>query len=212
MFKKLAAVLLFAAAVLAAGTATAATAAAGAENKYAEGRDYEIRSETRSATPEIREFFSFFCGHCFQMRESFEKVAGRLSKKAKFVPHPVEMIGGDMGRASVTGYLIAKNHGVEDLYTKELFDQLHVGGKYPEDLEFFTDLLRSLGLSTGQIKRDYRSFPIQGQLSAYNRMVLDLKIDAVPELVVNGKYLLKMDNIDTEQQLYDALNYLLDLP
>lgn len=205
MLKKLAEALFGVVLVLAAGCTTA-------ETQYAEGRDYEIRSETKSATPEIREFFSFFCGHCFQMRESFERVAGRLSDRAKFVPHPVELIGGDMGKDSVLGFLVAKNHGVEDLYTKELFDLLHVQGKYPEDGEFFADLLRSLGLSTSQIQRDYKSFPIQGQLSTYNRMVRQFNLEAVPELVVNGKYLLKMDNIDDEEQLYNALSYLLTLP
>lgn len=38
---------------------------------YKEGQDYEIRATNKTVEPEIREFFSFFCSHCFAMEKPF---------------------------------------------------------------------------------------------------------------------------------------------
>lgn len=40
---------------------------------YKEGLDYEIRATNKTVEPEIREFFSFFCSHCFAMEKPFLK-------------------------------------------------------------------------------------------------------------------------------------------
>lgn len=40
---------------------------------YKEGLDYEIRATNKTVEPEIREFFSFFCSHCFAMESLFLK-------------------------------------------------------------------------------------------------------------------------------------------
>ena len=40
---------------------------------YKEGLDYEIRATNKTVEPEIREFFSFFCSHCFAMEKPFSQ-------------------------------------------------------------------------------------------------------------------------------------------
>ena len=34
---------------------------------YVEGKDYKIVSQNKTVEPEVREFFSFFCTHCFSI-------------------------------------------------------------------------------------------------------------------------------------------------
>ena len=63
---------------------------------YKEGLDYEIRATNKTVEPEIREFFSFFCSHCFAMEKPFSQMAEFFKGKAKFIVNPVGLIGGDL--------------------------------------------------------------------------------------------------------------------
>ena len=35
------------------------------EPRFVEGRDYVVATQTRTEKNEIREFYSYWCGHCF---------------------------------------------------------------------------------------------------------------------------------------------------
>ena len=45
--------------------------AVAADAKYKEGVNYQVRAEKLTEVKEIREFFSFWCGHCFSLQETF---------------------------------------------------------------------------------------------------------------------------------------------
>ena len=42
---------------------------------YKLDKDYKIVSEKKTQTPEIREFFSFYCSHCYSMRKNFKEIS-----------------------------------------------------------------------------------------------------------------------------------------
>ena len=81
---------------------------------YKEGLDYEIRATNKTVEPEIREFFSFFCSHCFAMEKPFSQMAEFFKGKAKFIVNPVGLIGGDVGVESQKAYAVAINLEIED--------------------------------------------------------------------------------------------------
>ena len=79
---------------------------------YVEGKDYKIVSQNKTVEPEVREFFSFFCTHCFSMDETFQKLAKSLEGKAKYVLNPVGIIGGDIGVETQKAYAVGLNKGI----------------------------------------------------------------------------------------------------
>ena len=179
---------------------------------YKEGQDYEIRATNKTVEPEIREFFSFFCSHCFAMEKPFSQMAEFFKGKAKFVVNPVGLIGGDVGVESQKAYAVAINLEIEDELKEELFNRIHVKQDIPEDHDYFVELFESLGVPSEKYEQIYNSFVTQAKVAEYDRHTKEMKIDAVPEIVVNGKYLVKTDNLESIEDYEALVAYLLTLP
>ena len=179
---------------------------------YKEGLDYEIRATNKTVEPEIREFFSFFCSHCFAMEKPFSQMAEFFKGKAKFIVNPVGLIGGDLGVESQKAYAVAINLEIEDELKEELFNRIHVKQDIPEDHDYFAELFESLGVPSEKYEQIYNSFVTQAKVAEYDRHTKEMKIDAVPEIVVNGKYLVKTDNLESIEDYESIVSYLLTLP
>ena len=169
---------------------------------YKEGLDYEIRATNKTVEPEIREFFSFFCSHCFAMEKPFSQMAEFFKGKAKFIVNPVGLIGGDVGVESQKAYAVAINLEIEDELKEDI----------PEDHDYFAELFESLGVPSEKYEQIYNSFVTQAKVAEYDRHTKEMKIDAVPEIVVNGKYLVKTDNLESIEDYESIVSYLLTLP
>ena len=168
--------------------------------EYKQGSDYKIVTEHITTTPQIREFFSFFCSHCYALDPSFNEIKKAFAGKAEYIYNPVGVIGGD-----------ALNLGISEELREELFDRIHVKEKFPEGPEYFTDLFESLGVSRERYEQESKSFITAAKISEFDRYVKEYGIEAVPEIVVNGKYLAMTDNIDTAEQYIELIGYLLTL-
>ena len=179
---------------------------------YKEGLDYEIRATNKTVEPEIREFFSFFCSHCFAMEKPFSQMAEFFKGKAKFIVNPVGLIGGDVGVESQKAYAVAINLEIEEELKEELFNRIHVKQDIPEDHDYFAELFESLGVPSEKYEQIYNSFVTQAKVAEYDRHTKEMKIDAVPEIVVNGKYLVKTDNLESIEDYESIVSYLLTLP
>ena len=179
---------------------------------YKEGQDYEIRATNKTVEPEIREFFSFFCSHCFAMEKPFSQMAEFFKGKAKFIVNPVGLIGGDVGVESQKAYAVAINLEIENELKEELFNRIHVKQDIPEDHDYFVELFESLGVPSEKYEQIYNSFVTQAKVAEYDRHTKEMKIDAVPEIVVNGKYLVKTGNLESIEDYEALVAYLLTLP
>ena len=179
---------------------------------YKEGLDYEIRATNKTVEPEIIESFSFFCSHCFAMEKPFSQMAEFFKGKAKFIGNPVGLIGGDVGVESQKAYAVAINLEIEDELKEELFNRIHVKQDIPEDHDYFAELFESLGVPSEKYEQIYKSFVTQAKVAEYDRHTKEMKIDAVPEIVVNGKYLVKTDNLESIEDYESIVSYLLTLP
>ena len=181
--------------------------------QYEEGTHYKVRSETKSAQPEIREFFSFWCGHCFGLQPTFAKIEATYKDKATFVKNPVGLLGGMMGPESQRCFAAASLMGMEDEFTAALFDKMHVRNEIPHShadmVAFFGE---ELGIPEDRLERDYNAFPVAGMVASWDQAVDKYEINAVPELLVNGKYLAVMESVNGEDELIDLIGYLLTLP
>lgn len=179
--------------------------------EYKQGTDYKIVTEHITTTPQIREFFSFFCSHCYALDPSFNEIKKAFAGKAEYIYNPVGVIGGDVGVETQKAYAVALNLGIGEELREELFDRIHVKEKFPEGPEYFTDLFESLGVSKERYEQESKSFITAAKISEFDRYVKEYGIEAVPEIVVNGKYLAMTDNIDTAEQYIELIGYLLTL-
>lgn len=178
---------------------------------YQKDVDYVVVTQNRTTKPEIREYFSFFCSHCFALRPSFDQIKKAFTGKAEFVDNPVGIIGAEIGVETQIAYAIALNQGIEEQLKDDLFNRIHVKEETPQDHEYFVGVFEGLGVSRDKYEQDYSSFVTQAKVAEFDRLTKEYKIEAVPEIVVNGKYLAKTDNIDTPEDYIALINYLLTL-
>ena len=169
--------------------------------EYKQGSDYKIVTEHITTTPQIREFFSFFCSHCYALDPSFNEIKKAFAGKAEYIYNPVGVIGGDAGVETQKAYAVALNLGIGEELREELFERIHVKENYFE----------SLGVSRERYEQESKSFITAAKISEFDRYVKEYGIEAVPEIVVNGKYLAMTDNIDTAEQYIELIGYLLTL-
>ena len=179
--------------------------------EYKEGVNYKIVAPTATKNKEIREFFSFWCGHCYSLQPMFERIEEHFKGTASFERNPVSLLGGRMGAESQRGLAIAQLLKIEDLYVEDLFKQMHVDNKIPASHDDFVKLFESLGVPSQTFESEYNSFPVVGKITTWDKLTDAYQLDAVPEVVINGKYLTIMESVDTEAEFIDLIDYLLKL-
>lgn len=180
-----------------------------AETTYEEGVNYEVRTDKLTPTKEIREFFSFWCGHCYALQGDFERLKEAFPQAA-FERNPVSMLGGPMGPESQRALAVASNLGFEDIFVDYLFNEMHQKGNIPMSHADMVAIAVASGIPKTRFEQEYNTFPIIGKVAQYDRWGQDINIEAVPEILVNGKYLVTMESVDNVDQLIDLVGYLLN--
>lgn len=185
------------------------TASLAADAPYEEGVNYEVRTDKLTPYKEIREFFSFWCGHCFALQGDFDRIKDAFPN-AKFERNPVAMLGGPMGPESQRAIAVAQNLGFEDIFVNYLFTQMHQAGNIPMSHADMVAIAVGCGIPQTRFEQEYNSFPIIGKVAQFDRWGQDINIEAVPEILVNGKYLVTMESVENVEQMIDLIGYLLE--
>jgi thiol:disulfide interchange protein DsbA len=197
-------------------------------SKFVAGTHYEVVAETATTKPEVREFFSFFCGHCYRFEPLVQKLAKSLPAGIELEKNHVDFVQAaspDVQNAMIRGYLVGKAAGKGDEIASLIFHYIHeTRGSFTS-----TDDIRSLMLINNfdaqLFDSKFNSIPV---LSAAEQMKAQqthwsstpLPSDAktpvlagVPMLLVNGKYQVKLAALDAknlDKELAELVTYLLN--
>ncbi|OBP17218.1 protein-disulfide isomerase [Rheinheimera sp. SA_1] len=188
-------------------------------NKFVAGEHYEVVAEKSTSKPEIKEFFSFYCGHCF----AFEPFAHKLSKN---LPQGVELekvhvdflpaASPEMQAALSRAYVVGKNAGQGEQVAAMIFNYIH-----RQQATFTTDsdirnLLLVNDFDAATFDKNFNSMPVLSAAAKMKEHQLfwsqNRVLTGVPTLLVNGKYKLKFDKLDPENfdaELKELVSYLL---
>jgi thiol:disulfide interchange protein DsbA len=189
--------------------------------KYEEGTHYTVVSEQATKKPEVREFFSFYCGHCFKFEPFMASVKSKLAKDVKFEFNHVDFLGGAskvMQQTLSKAVVVAEQMGMEKKLMKAIFKYIHVQRAVftsekdirnvfvlnGADGEKFDKLMKSFGVNSKaklmKKKQDYYSK--SGGLTA------------VPSVIVNGRYRIEntaLNKENFEEDYNNLVKYLLTL-
>ncbi|MDO6620823.1 MULTISPECIES: thiol:disulfide interchange protein DsbA/DsbL [unclassified Shewanella] len=177
---------------------------------YKEGVHYTVINEgPATSKPEITEFFSFFCGHCYNFSKTVvPKIEATLPEGVAFNQAHVEFIGADMGVEMSRAFAIAHQLNVEKKVEPAIFAAIH------DKKQRFTNLndIRMVFIANGVDGKDFdaaaKSFMVNAQMSKMKRDTQNAKISGVPSLVVNGKYRVETGAIKSYDELLDIAYYL----
>ncbi len=201
MLKQLAAALML---FFAAGLAQA-QATAGVEYR-------ELATALPADTPgkiEIVEFFWYGCPHCYTFEPVVEPWVKKLPKDVHFrrIPAMFNEEWALGGRA----YYALEAIGELDRLHKALFDAVHTGARLKVANEAaLTEWLGKQGVDTKKFAAAYRSFSVEGKLTRAAQLTQAYKIEGVPAVAVDGKYVVVTDKIKSFEHLLEVTDYLIE--
>ncbi|MBX9447943.1 thiol:disulfide interchange protein DsbA [Dickeya chrysanthemi] len=165
---------------------------------FSDGKQFATLSKPAPQSPQVLEFFSFYCPHCYQFSQVYhipETIQKSLPADTKITKYHVDFLG-DFGKEMTQAWAVAIALGVEDKVSPLMFDAVQKTQtvKKPEDI-------RQVFVAAGVKAEDYdsalNSFVVKSLVAQQEKAAADLQLRGVPAVFVNGKYMVKSDGLDT---------------
>jgi protein dithiol oxidoreductase (disulfide-forming) len=158
---------------------------------------------------EIIEFFWFGCPHCYNFEPVLEPWVKKLPKDTQFRRIPA--IFNDEWAQGARAYYALEAIGEEQRLHKALFDAVHKDTRLKVANEAaLTEWVGKQGVDTKKFAAAYRSFSVEGKIKRAAQLTQAYKIEGVPSMAVNGKYVVITDNIKSLEQMLAVADYLVD--
>jgi thiol:disulfide interchange protein DsbA len=158
---------------------------------------------------EVIEFFWFGCPHCYNFEPALEPWVKKLPKDTQF--RRVPAVFNDEYAQGARAYYALEAIGEEQRLHKALFDAVHTGSRLRVGNEAaLTEWLGKQGVDTKKFAAAYRSFGVEGKLKRAAQLTQAYKIEGVPSMAVNGKYVVITDNIKSFEQMLAVADFLID--
>lgn len=183
---------------------------------YSDGKQYNTLEKPVAGAPQVMEFFSFYCPHCYQFEEVLhvsDSVKKKLPAGTKMTKYHVEFLG-PLGKDLTQAWAVAMAMGIEDKITAPMFEAVQKTQtvQTPADIrKVFIDA----GVKPEEYDAAWNSFVVKSLVAQQEKAAADVGLQGVPAMYVNGKYQLNPQGMDTSnmdvfvQQYADTVNYLL---
>lgn len=186
--------------------------------QFTDGKQYLTLDKPVTGEPQVLEFFSFYCPHCYQFEEVYQvpkAVKKALPEGTKMTRYHVEFLG-PLGKQLTQAWAVAMALGVEEKITPLMFE----GVQKTQTVQTPGDI-RNVFIKAGISGEDYdaalNSFVVKSLVAQQQKAAEDLQLRGVPAMFVNGKYMIKNDGMDTSsmdnyvKQYADVVTFLLKI-
>ncbi|MBE0613546.1 MAG: thiol:disulfide interchange protein DsbA/DsbL [Burkholderiales bacterium] len=158
---------------------------------------------------EAVEFFWYGCPHCYNFEPVITPWVKKLPKDVHFRRIPA-MFNEEYALGARAFYAL-EAIGVEERLHKALFDAIHTGSRLRVSNEAaLTEWLEKQGVDTKKFAAAYRSFSVEGKLKRAAQLTQAYKIEGVPSMAVNGKYVVVTDNVTSFENLLEITDFLIE--
>ena len=175
---------------------------------FKEGTHYDVISRTATETPEVLEFFSFYCPHCYKFEPLMNLLEKELPDNVRIKKNHVNFLGQNMGPKITQAYAAAGILKVEDKITPIIFDEIHVQRKLISSEQDILDIFAKAGVSEKEAESALQSFPANGIASQMRRNTEKYKIRGVPTLIINGKYKVNTGSVKSTDEFTALVEFL----
>ncbi|NKI74429.1 thiol:disulfide interchange protein DsbA [Dickeya sp. CFBP 2040] len=183
---------------------------------FSDGKQFVTLDKPVPQSPQVLEFFSFYCPHCYQFAQVYhvpEAIQKALPTDTKLTKYHVDFLG-PLGKELTQAWAVAIALGVEDKVSPLMFDAVQKTQtvQKPEDI-------RQVFVAAGVKAEDYdsalNSFVVKSLVAQQEKAAADLQLRGVPAVFVQGKYMIKSDGLDTSsmdnyvKQYADVVKFLI---
>ncbi len=155
---------------------------------------------------EVVEFFWYECPHCYSLEPYIEAWLKKLPKDVEFrrVPAMFNQQWALSGRV----YYTLEAIGELDRLHKPLFEAIHRSGLKITNMKQLQDWLERQKVDVGRFNAAFKSFAVESRLKRALELTQGSKIESVPVLMVNGRYLVTADMAKGESRMLNVVDSL----
>lgn len=186
--------------------------------QFTDGQQYITLQKPAAGEPQVLEFFSFFCPHCYEFEHVWhvsDAVKKSLPEGTKVTKYHVEFLGGDMGKVVTQAWAVAMALGVEDKVTAPIFDGIQKTQTITDPDSLKDVFVKAAGITPEQYDAAWNSFVVKSLVAQQEKAAEDVDLRGVPAMFVNGKYMVNNGGLDTSsmdnyvQQYVNVVKFLL---
>lgn len=194
---------------------------------YKAGEHYTVVDESVSKKSEVREYFSFYCPHCFKFEPIMMKVKKGLPEGTKFEMNHVDFLRAASPKVQALlskAVVVAQQMDMEAKLVGAIFNYLQVQRAVITSEKDIRNVFVLNGADGEKFDKLMSSFSVnsQAKLMKKNQDYFSSKkgpdgkayLNSVPTVIVNGKYKVNpsaLDRNNFEEDYKKVVNYLLTL-
>lgn len=158
---------------------------------------------------EVLEFFSYTCPHCYHLEPLINPWIRKLPKDVGFIHVP--FAGGQWAPSAKLFYTLDVM-GVEDKLRGDVFASIHSDKSLnASDDAAIQAWAAKKGLDAKKFSDIYKSFAIQAKVQRAQQLAASHKIDGVPTIVVDGRYVVLKNTIQSYEDLLALTDQIIDM-
>lgn len=182
--------------------------------RYVEGTHYVTLSEpVRTSDPnriEVTEVFWYGCNHCYSFEPLIHDWESRQADDVVFVRSP-GIWNAMMEVHAQLFYTMMALDKFDDLHDA-IFDEIQLRGNYLQNEAAARDFFVSRGVSRDEFDSAWNSFAVSTEVNRAGTRMRDYGVRGVPNMVVNGKYRVSVDQaVPTQADMLRVVDYLVEL-
>ncbi|MEG3766629.1 thiol:disulfide interchange protein DsbA/DsbL [Alteromonas sp. 14N.309.X.WAT.G.H12] len=161
--------------------------------KWKEGTHYTVLDMPETETPEVYEFASFWCGHCYRFEPLVEEIEKSLPEGTKFTKIHVNFMGGpstETQDAATRAMMIGRALKQEDKLNMAIFKYIHEQRAPVTSLADLKNLYVVNDVDPAEFDKLAASFGVNSMVKKNNKLLDDYRsiVHGTPTFIVNGRY------------------------
>lgn len=179
---------------------------------FKEGKDYDVlpASFVKSSEPTLTEVYSVYCDNCYRWEnEAIDGIKLRMSEQGiEFKQKHIAFVA-DYGDKVSEAIAVAEATDKATAVKGAMFEAIHVDkiGDWKTDKQFYATLAEA-GMTEKEVEQGLASPAVQQMLAKWD--MYEKAVPSVPSFVVNGKYIINMNNLESFDQFYQLIDHLLE--
>lgn len=178
---------------------------------YEAGIDYVVLDKPIKTTTgdkiEVRKLFWYRCSHCYNLEPLMNAWLKTKPDNVEFVRQPAVYSQRWLNEAIF--YFVLEELDLLEKLHEPLFNAIHVQKKQFNSKQSFIDWVASFGVETDKVEKAFDAFSVRIKVNKSKLNTLKYKINGVPTMIVNGKYLIDATHAGSHIDMLKVIDFLI---
>jgi thiol:disulfide interchange protein DsbA len=194
--------------------AQASPAGQATSTRFVAGQHYRVLNPAQptNVAPgrvEVVDVFWYGCGGCYVMFPHMERWKASKPEAAEYVQLPAILNPGWQPHGRL--FFATRALGIQEPTHDQVFREVHENRNPLDDLDTMIEFLGRFDVAAEDARAALRSFAVAAELRNADARVRSYRLTGVPAVVINGKYVTRVDAAGGFDALLDLINYLVEL-